>query len=184
MRGANVKTKITQHESESPASDPDPAPRSTSPAAQPRGGGRTVAIVVGVLLALLGLVAAAGGGALVYVDSAKTDGDGYYTGAPHAFASSGNALVTGNLEIQRSDAGFLLSSGHLAKIRLAARSNADKPLFLGVAPAQAIADYLDDVPRDEISDVDFDPFGVTYTPHAGGSTPAPPAELDIWAARS
>jgi hypothetical protein len=143
------------------------------------------AVVLAALAGLIGLVAAAGGGALVYVDGAKTDPGGYYTGTPHSFASDGHAIVTSDLELDNSDVSFLLSSGHLADIRLTARSNDPaKELFVGIAPEGDVEEYLSGVRFDEIAQLDFDPFSVAYSPRAGDGTPPPPAEVGIWEATS
>jgi hypothetical protein len=47
-----------------------------------------------------------------------------------------------------------------------------------------VEDYLRNVGLDRISELDFDPFGVTYTTQPGDAVPTPPADLPIWVASS
>jgi hypothetical protein len=180
-----MKTKVTQHEpSEAP---PGPVPRQADPSPRRRGpdGGKVAGLVATGIVGLLGLIALAGGGALLWVDSAKTDSQGYYTSSPHRFESDGRALVTNGLDIDSGNTGFLFGSDHLANIRLTtASTDPAAPLFVGIGREQDVAEYLRGVELDEVSDIELDPFTVTYTPQPGTSVPAPPAEAGIWAASS
>ena len=112
-----MKTKITQQEALSSKTPAGPVQEQPDPPSRRRGpdGGKIAGLVATGIVGLLGLIALAGGGALLWVDSAKTDTQGYYTSSPHRFESDGRALVTNGLDIDSGGTGFLFGSDHLAK---------------------------------------------------------------------
>jgi hypothetical protein len=180
-----MKTKVTQYEPSeaSPGAvqqQADPPPRRRGP-----DGGKIAGFVATGIVGLIGLVALAGGGALLWLDSAKTDSQGYYTSSPHHFESEGRALVTNDLDIDSGGADFLFGVDHLADIRLTTTSSdSATPLFVGIGREQDVAQYLRGVELDEVSDIELDPFAVTYTQQRGTAVPVPPVEAGIWAASS
>jgi hypothetical protein len=180
-----MKTKITRDEPGPAPSEPreELGPRSTTSRDSSGRAGRVIGLVALGLVAVLGVVALAAGGALLWVDSAKTDADGFYRSAPHQFETSGRALVTNDLDLDSGIGSFMLGSGHLGEIQLTSTSNDPaKELFVGIAPEQDVAAYLSGVQIDEVSDVELDPFQASYTPRPGDALPTPPADVSIWAA--
>jgi hypothetical protein len=183
-----MKTKITHDEPAPPQVESHAGAEPVRPlAATPRGGsgkaGKVIGLVALALVAAVGVVALAGGGALLWVDSAKTDSQGFYRSAPHQFETSGRALVTNDLDLDSGVGSFMLGSGHLGEIQLTSTSNDPaKELFVGIAPEQDVAAYLSGVQIDEVSDVELDPFRASYTPRAGEAVPTPPGDVSIWAA--
>jgi hypothetical protein len=185
-----MKTKITHDEP--PPGQAEPGTRMESAQSRstaPRGGsgktGKVIGLVALGFVAALGLIALAGGGALLWVDSAKTDAQGFYRSSPHQFETSGHALVTNDLDLDSGAGSFLLGPGHLGEIELTSTSNDPaKELFVGIASEEDVAAYLRGVEIDEVSDVELDPFQATYAPRPGDAVPTPPGGVSIWAASS
>ena len=123
-----MKTKIT-HDPPGPTrlepgTGTEPGrPRSTEP---PRGSGKAgkvIGLVALGFVAVVGVVALAGGGALLWLDSAKTDAQGYYRSSSHQFETSSHALVTNDLDLDSGATGFMLGSDRLGEIQLTSTSN-------------------------------------------------------------
>lgn len=145
--------------------------------------GRVVMLVLGTLLALLGLgfaAAAAGAGWLHF----QQRDEGFFTSSTERFETSSNAITSLGLDImvgQRmpdfipSDtAGSILVRGESA--------TAGKDIFLGVAPQQDVSRYLNGVRRSEITELDLRPFRVEYRDVPGTRTPARPGAQTFWTA--
>lgn len=148
-------------------------------------GTRIVLLVVGSLLALLGLAVAAGGGALLWAHETQRDADGYFT-------TSVERLETGSFALTSPDVDFGARPGgsgwgpeleDLAGIRVAAEGDAPgERVFVGIGPADAVSDYLDGVPHAEVAEVDYSPFRARYEDRPGTREPARPGEQGFWAA--
>src|SRR5213079_212466 len=57
-----------------------------------------------------------------------------------------------------------------------------KPLFVGIAPKATVDAYVDRVQHTEATNLNLDPFKVTYVDHAGTVDPGRPAGEPFWAA--
>jgi len=153
-------------------------------AAPPRDrGGPLAATVAGAIAAFLALALLAGGAALLWVSSHKTDADGYYTSATHSYSTPTRALTTQNLDVDLDAPDWAVSS--LGRVRIAPRSSAaDTPVFVGIARTRDVDAYLDGVQRDEVTDLELDPFRLDRSRLAGEGRPAMPAAQTFWAASS
>jgi hypothetical protein len=140
--------------------------------------GPALALVAGSIAAVLAVALIAAGAALLWLSHAKTDG-GYYTTASHTYATPTRALTTDNLRIDGDIPDWLNTRlGHL-------RIDPQRPgTFVGIAPTSAVEHYLDGVNRDEIADVDVDPFKLDTTRRAGDGRAAMPEAQTFWAATS
>jgi hypothetical protein len=71
-------------------------------------------------------------------------------------------------------------------VRITASStDASTPLFIGIGRTSAVNDYLAGAPHDQISDIETDPFSVSYQTTAGSRQPAAPgAQTSSWVARA
>ena len=145
-------------------------------------GGRIALMVVGSLLALIGLGLALGGGALLVAQGTLRDGEGFFTTSSQRFASTGRALATEDLSVVNGTPQGL-AGNDLATLRVRATSaDPEKPVFIGIARASDVDRYLAGVGHDRITNVDFAPFAVTYVPRPGSRVPQPPTAQTLWVA--
>ena len=147
--------------------------------------GPILTTVSGGVAAFLAIILLAAGAALFWVSEHKTDGDGFYTTDSHTYSSPTRALTTQNLDVQEDVPDWLFSTDTFGRVRIDPRStDSDKPVFVGIAQTTDVNAYLDQVQRDEISDLDFDPFTIDKRRYAGEARPAMPAAQTFWAASS
>jgi hypothetical protein len=147
--------------------------------------GPVLATITGGIAGFLAIVLIAAGAALFWVSDNKTDADGYYTTATHHYSSPTRALTTEGLDVGADAPDWLFSSDTFGHVRIDPRStDSAKPVFVGIARTRDVDAYLEQVQRDEIADIDFDPFTIDKTRHAGEGHPAMPAAQTFWAASS
>jgi hypothetical protein len=156
----------------------------TTTAKPARSTGRTIALVLGIVLALLSLAPLAGGAALVGVHETERDADGYYATGANALSTPTSALVSDELDVGTDGPDRLFRDGRLATVRVTATGAGDEPVFVGIARTAQVDAYLEGVAHDEITDFELDPFSVTKARHRGAEAPAPPADQPIWAESS
>src|SRR6266498_1983514 len=101
--------------------------------------GRVVLIVLGSIVALLGLGLAAGGGFLLWADRTQREG-GYLTTPTERFATSTYALTRERLEADAGGPNWIWNDNWLGKVRIRGAGAAAKPLFIGIGPEAAAAD--------------------------------------------
>lgn len=157
----------------------------TTPTFQPRpswGGGRITMIVVGALLALLGVAILIGGVAVAVIDNTR-DRDGYLMSAPGQLTSSGYAVTVSALQVS-SYGGWAIDTQSTAGTARISAFGTDGPVFIGIGPSDKVAAYLAGVKHDVLEDISTSPFRATYVPVAGGAPPSRPADQTFWAARS
>jgi hypothetical protein len=143
--------------------------------------GRVVLIVVGSIVALLGLGLAAGGGFLLWTDRTQREG-GYLTTPTKRFATSTYALTRERLEVDAGGEDWIWNDNWLGKVRIRAENASAKPLFIGIGPEPAVAGYLGRVAHADVEDINVDPFRVDYRLIAGGAPRRPPTAHNNWAA--
>lgn len=144
--------------------------------------GRIILLVFGAIL-LLGAVASLfGGGALLWVNSALTDSEGFFTTSTIDLDKDSHAIVIApaNIDVR---AAWLLERSTLATFKIkGSNDNSSKQIFIGIAEASDLNPYLSDVEYDEITDFSIYPYEVTYTNHPGDSEPAAPTLQTFWTA--
>src|SRR4029450_2143147 len=124
--------------------------------------GRILAIVSGVLAALIALGLLAGGGGLVWADGAgrgegvvlgaygtKRDDDGFYTTRYERFGSPGYAVRSDDLDLGTDGSDWLFGRGGTIRIR----GRSSKPLFLGIGREDDVERYLNGVEHEVVTDV-------------------------------
>jgi hypothetical protein len=142
--------------------------------------GRVVLIVAGSLVALIGLVIAAGGGLGIAVHGTERDADGYFTTDPERLETSRYALISDEIDLGADTPGPVDASD-LADLRLRVEDAASAaPVFVGIGAREEVARYLAGVAVDRVEDVDLDPFRVEYRPIPGTRAPSPPAGQGFW----
>jgi hypothetical protein len=141
-----------------------------APSTRRLGSARLVGVSV---LGLLALLLIATGVAGVWARTAAAD-HGYITSGTHRYAASGRAIVSGSLDVDG------VPDWLVAKIRVAASSDGNRPLFVGVGRRDDVDRYLAGVARSTVEDVNFDPFDASYSSTVGTAVPARPAAQTFW----
>ncbi|MEO8222630.1 MAG: DUF4389 domain-containing protein [Specibacter sp.] len=140
------------------------------------GAGAIVALIVGTMLAMLGVGGLFGGTASAVVAS-RQGADGYFTSAEHAFSTGSYALTSPPAQIGIDKIPFDLGS-----IRLdAASTTPGGEIFLGIGPKAEVENYLNGVHTTRITNIETSPFRVSYRDVAGSAAPMPPLGQDFWA---
>ena len=143
--------------------------------------GRIVMVVFGVLAVLVALGLLAGGGAILWANSAKTDSDGYFTTHAHRFSSSSYAIASKSLDVGTGAPDWIFGSGRYAKVRISATSiDPAKAIFVGIGRNQDVVSYLAGAAYDGVSEFDTNPFSVTYTHHDGAAPVTAPTKQRFW----
>lgn len=174
-----------------------PTPEPERPAAEPvtsspppppsrMTGGRVAMIVIGSLLALIGLGVIAGGLYGLWLHTAQRS-DGYVMTSDERFATGGYAIATRTLHISSDVPEFLYGRDWLGKVRIRGESaNPSRQLFIGIARKADVDRYLAGVAHAEVVDIDADPFGTTYEPsyraNPGGRPRTSPVRATFWVA--
>jgi hypothetical protein len=156
---------------------PSPAPPRRS------SGARTVAVVVGSLLALVSLGFLATGAAALWADGEK-DAQGYVSTGTDRFHTGAAALRTENLDLDLDGVDDVLSPDEYGKVRVSVKPRADKDLFVGIARTSDVSAYLRGTAHATVTDLDYDPFKADYATSGGARRAAPPATQRIWAAQA
>jgi hypothetical protein len=147
---------------------------------------RSIVIVLGAVVALIGLLLVWGG---LTPLSQHRDADGYLLSDPLTVDRSARAVITNDVELLRGhyecagEETFFLAFYSPDDVRMRGITSGSDALFMGIAPADAIEGYLDGVAHDEITewecDVD-DIVAVEYTRHKGTAAPDAPGTEQFW----
>jgi hypothetical protein len=165
-----MKTHIIQDE-------PETAP-SVPPQRAARGGGRTVAVVLGAIVAVIGALIAIGGAVLF----AAFGSDGVLTSSRSGLSTPTSALMSQTAAISdTAGASDVLGD---TSLRISARADAGRPVFVGIGPAKAVQRYLSGAAVDEVTDFDVDPFRVQRSRSPGTEIPPAPATQPFWVAHA
>jgi hypothetical protein len=132
---------------------------------------------VGVLSGIVAFALLVGGCALVAVDRTQRDDDGFLMSPTRDFASPTYAIVSESADID-SGGEWALGS-FLGTIRI--RSESERPVFVGIAPAAEVDRYLEGVEHDAVDDLDSsgDP---EYSRRSGAEPSSPPGTQTFWVA--
>ena len=165
----------TEMQHEQPAERPDPPSRSGG------GAGRVVGLVLGILAAIVGVVAFLGGLALIGLHLFERDDDGYYATETETLATDTRALAVDDLDFGGESG---IDVGDLsATVRLEATSASPDPVFIGIASRTDADRYLNGAGHTVVTDFGLD-GEPEYEEVNGTRALDPPAEEDIWVAQS
>jgi len=144
-----------------------------------------MSVILGVLLALMGIASVTAGGFVLGVSRSYAAPSGFFTAPGQTIGSNGFALTAPDLNGQL-DSGWqswaLARSG--ATIRVTGSSALGAPVFLGVGPTPRVSAYLSEVTRDRITSIDLAGGSFEYD-HVDGTTfPSPPGEEGFWVAEA
>src|SRR5262249_25350189 len=103
-------TALPEHDTAHPdggPAGPAAAPPRPQTAARPRGwtGGRIIALVIGVLLALVSLALLGGGGTALWADTTQRDTAGYLTTSGYEFSTPRSAFASERIDRGSEGAG-------------------------------------------------------------------------------
>ena len=146
--------------------------------------GRVLAILVGLVLAVVGFLTMVSAGlalALVGFDNTIATGKTEFSTPTAAIAAD-----VGGLGGDASDRAW--GDGDSVELRLRAAAGGDKDLFAGVGPSKEVEAYLDTVPWDQLDSLSSGRFSssvddVDYTRQGRRGDPrelAPPTEQTFW----
>ena len=165
-----------EHVARTPNSLPPDVADETAPGTR-----RTTMIGLGTLLVLVGLVLIVNFG-LASLAHSPAFRDHNLTD-PFTIEVSSRAVITDDIELLRCNTmpAFVTPDD----VRVEGVAAGSGSLFMGIAPADAVAEYLDGVTHDEITEWDWiqdDIEYVVYTTNEGATAPAAPGTADFWVA--
>jgi hypothetical protein len=138
-------------------------------------------VILGSLVGLVALGVLAFGALALWGDAQKDD-QGYISTSAHRFSASTYAIATDELDVDMGGPGSVIERDRYGKLRLQATSNADKPVFVGIAPTRDVAAYLRGTAHSTVADIDTSPFRAEYETRGGAGRPTPPAAHRFWTA--
>jgi hypothetical protein len=152
--------------------------------------GKILALVFGgfILLVALGLIA--GGGALMWSQTALTDRDGYMIAGPVPLSVNSYAIVQNNINIQLDNGFGTPTNQNIVSIKISATSNNGKSIFIGIVPQQSAVTYFNGVNIDRITQFNWAPGSMmrrgtpTYQTIPGKEPSTPPTSQVIWVAQA
>lgn len=157
-----------------PIPDDPPAPPHRSSVA-----GSVIALIIGVLLLLPAGGLTIGGGALLALDAGR-DSTGYVTSPAVALHSTTAAITAENLTITSADI-WTRNIADVGGLRLSATAPAGRPVFVGIAPQQAVDAWLTGAAHDQF--LGMRAGTARYDRAAGVTRPVPaPASQRFWLA--
>ena len=135
-------------------------------------------VVVGTIAGLFALGLLVGGCALVAVDQTQRDDDGFLMSPTQDFSTPTYAIVSESADLDAEGAEWALDT-FLGTVRI--RSESDRPVFVGIGPADEVTRYLGGVERDVVDDLDSsgDP---EYSRRPGDAPTGQPGDETFWVA--
>ncbi len=160
-----------------PAAEALGAVETATPAAarERRGGaGGVVLVILGSIAALISLGLLAGGCGAVAVDRTQRDDDGFLMSPTEDFATASYAIASERADIDAAGAERALDV-FLGTVRI--RSESDRPVFVGIAPAADVTRYLSGVEHAVVTDFERRPV---YVSVPGGAPSSLPGDETFW----
>jgi hypothetical protein len=150
-------------------------------------GGRVTALVIGALLLFMSTGLLAGGGALLWADQTRRDGDYLWTSWT-GISSTRYAITSEGVQLDIQGAEWVVDDV-LGVARLeVVPADPDSELFVGVARSRDVAGYLGTVGHHRVAELgpgwDRGVGPDMMIDVLGGAPAVPPGDVDIWAAES
>ena len=136
---------------------------------------RTALIAAGVFLTAAGGAVTAGGLALAALGGT----DGTMSTGPHHHATSATAVVSDEGDL--GGTGLLPNGDPTVKVSV---EDSDKPVFVGIGPAEDVDRYLAGSTVQTVSDFDLWPFQLDTSTKEGDRQPGSPLDETFWVAQS
>ena len=155
------------------------APKVGEAAGQSPGGGHrrrlVTSYVAGGIVCVLAAVFLVGGGWALWKDRVDRDGDNFVTIGSNDLETETYAIVG---DLRGDGPSWLWGSTVLGDVRVRATSASARPLFIGIAPEDAVDRYLDGAGYATVEGFDVS----ADTTHAGDAPPGRPSAAMDWAA--
>jgi hypothetical protein len=139
--------------------------------------GRIVSVVVGSILLVVGAGGAVGATAVLAVDTAGRDAAGFVDIPAQELIGTGHALVFDPFELE-TDPGTPQLGSIVGDVRI--EVTGDRPVFVGIGPADAVEGYLAGVERDRVVDLSLGRAPVLDQVPGGAPATGPTAQT-FWA---
>ncbi len=136
---------------------------------------RVASLVVGSILCVVALVFIAGGGLALWKHGVDRDGKGFVSFETDELRTEQYAIVG---DLRGDGPSWLYGSTVLGDARVRATSQAEQPLFIGIARKDDVFRYLQGAGYATIYSFEVR----ADTTHAGGAPSGPPSRESIWAA--
>ena len=144
---------------------------------------KIVSVVLGVLLALVGVLSVGSAGFVLAMDRHYSAPSGFFTTPTQTIGSNGFALTAPDINGQLAGAWQKWGLSHArATVRVTGVSKLPAPVFIGVGPTVRVSKYLSGVARDRITSIDLGAGSVDYDHVNGTALPAPPEDQSFWVA--
>lgn len=143
---------------------------------------RIVLVILGTLALLVSVPFIFGGAAVLLVNSALVDNEGYICTDPVHLDSDSHAIVATPDDMDE-DSDWFWWLGRFADLKIEGSSHgASEQIFIGIAEARDVDEYLDDVAYDEMVEFSTKASEITYDSHTGDHEPVSPTNVSFWAA--
>lgn len=160
--------------------DHPPTPSNVATAPLPTQPRTPVALILGAVLASLGLVLTGFAGVLALSSSGQRS-FGTFATPDERYSVNNPALTLDNLDAITGPGSPELGPA-LGQVTVRATSaTPDQHIFIGVAAQSDVSRYLAEVSHSELVEVQFDPFRPQYRETPGSAQPAPPGRQSFWA---
>lgn len=146
---------------------------------------KTFAVILGIVVALTGVLSVTAGGFVLGVYRAHGAASGFFSTPSRTVGSNGFAVTVPDINEQLA-AGWqrwVLSRAE-ATVRVSGVSRLPAPLFVGIAPTAVVSEYLSGVARDRITGIDLAAGSIDHDHVDGKRVPAPPQEQRFWEAKT
>ena len=147
---------------------------------------RVVLLIVGSLIALIGLGLLAAGASLGWAVSTQRDDTGYFTTPTERFATDSYALTSDKIDLGEPGPDAWWAEQEIATVRLRAENSDTGQLFIGIGPEADVESYLANVAHDDITNVKYRPFSAKYRRENGEATATPtaPGDQTFWVTKA
>ncbi|MBN1320012.1 MAG: hypothetical protein JXA87_04135 [Thermoleophilia bacterium] len=141
-------------------------------------------MILGVLLALMGVLSVAAGVFVLVVDRLYSDPSGFFGTATQTIGSNGFALTAPDVNGQLAGGWQRWGLSHAeATVRVTGSSKLSAPVFIGIGPTAKVSKYVSGAARDRITSIDLRAGSVEYEHVDGATLRGPPTEQDFWVAK-
>ena len=145
-----------------------------------RGGGIAL-IIIGSIVALIAFGLLAGGAVLMWADRTQRDTSGYLTTPSTRLDTTAYAIAATDLATTVDAPGWRVASDALGVARIRADSSTAHAIFIGIAPANDVRNFLSGVAYEQLTGYALAQGGPTYQTHNGGA-PSSPSSQPFWTA--